>query len=204
MNRENVLERKMYDYSKTIEIMQIILICIGALIVPTFLARLLTIIFGQNSYIVANSQIIVGTIVNISLIITAINVKGWKRIIGIITLPSISSILGGYVFKTASVYMVYMIPFIWLGNFSIIYLYKLLLLNKNYNYFLTGAISIFIKVSIIFLGFNILNSFGIFPDKLIKNLQNAMGVMQVITAITAMFITYIVYRGNKKKIRSSL
>lgn len=151
MEKENILSQNMRDYSKVIEILQIILIGVGALLVPTFLASLINSIFGQNSWIAAHSQIIVGSLVNTALIVTAINVKGWKKIALIITLPSISTILGGYVFKTASVYMAYMIPAIWLGNFMLVYLYKLLLLKKNMNYFLSGVISIAVKVRSYFL-----------------------------------------------------
>ena len=190
MERENVLNKSMRDYSKQIDIMQIILICIGALIVPTFLASLLTKVFGANSFIASHSQIIVGSIVNTALIVTAINVKGWKKIVGIITLPSISTILGGYVFKTASVYMAYMIPAIWIGNFAIVYLYKQLLLNKKLNYFVTGAIAIAVKVAIIFGGFSLLNIIGIFPEKLVQNLQIAMGTTQAVTATIGMIISY--------------
>lgn len=198
MEKENVLNKSMRDYSKQIDILQIILICMVALLVPTFLAQILTKVFGANSVIASNSQIIVGSIVNTALIVAAINVKGWKKIVGIITLPSISTILSGYVFKTASVYMVYMIPAIWLGNFAIVYLYKLLLLNKNLNYFVTGIISIIVKVAIIFGGFSLLNLFGIFPEKLVQNLQNAMGATQAITATIGMIISYTVYIANKK------
>jgi len=203
MEREKILDKSMRDYSKQIDIMQIILISVGALLVPTFLAKLLNTIFGANSFIAAHSQIIVGSIVNTALIVTAINVKGWKKIIGIITLPSISTILGGYVFKTASVYMAYMIPAIWLGNFAIVYLYKLLLLNKKVNYFVTGIVSIIVKVAIIFLGFNILKAFGVFPEKLIQNLQVAMGSTQAITAFIGMIISYTVYIANKKGIKEN-
>ncbi len=201
MEKENILEKTMKDYSKGIEALQIILIGIAALLVPTFLAKLLTIVFGQNSIITSNSQIIVGTIVNTALIVTAINVKGWKKIVSIITLPSISAILGGYVFKTASVYMIYMIPAIWIGNFALVYLYKVLLLKKKVNYFVTSAISIAVKVGIIFLGFNLINAFGIFPEKLVQNLQNSMGLVQIITGVIGAVITYTVYIANKRNIK---
>ncbi len=203
MERENVLNKNMRDYSKQIDIMQIILICIGALIVPTFLASFFTKVFGANSFVASHSQIIVGSIVNIALIVTAINVKGWKKIVGIITLPSISTILGGYVFKTASVYMAYMIPAIWIGNFAIIYLYKVLLLNKKLNYFVTGIIAIITKVAIIFGGFSLLNILGIFPEKLVQNLQVAMGTTQVVTATIGMIISYTIYLSNKKTLKNN-
>jgi len=146
VEKENILSKGMKDYSKEIEIIQLILIGLITLLVPTFLAKLLNYTFGANSFIATHSQIIVGSIVNTALIISAINIKGWKKIVGIITLPSISAILGGYVFKTASVYMCYMIPAIWFGNFALIYLYKELLLKRKKNYFLAGVISIITKV----------------------------------------------------------
>ena len=201
MEKENVLNKSMRDYSNAIDIAQIILICLIALLVPTFLGMLIKNTFGANSVIASNSQIIVGSIVNTALIITSLNVKGWKKIAGIITLPSISTILSGYVFKTASVYMAYMIPAIWLGNFIIVYLYKKLLLEKNWNYFVTGIIAIAVKVAIIFSGFSILNVFEIFPEKLVQNLQTAMSTTQVITATIGMIIAYTVYFANRRSIK---
>lgn len=201
MEKENVLNRSIRDYSKTMEAFQIILIGIGALLVPTFLAKLLNIAFGANSIIASNSQIIVGSIVNTVLIVTAINIKGWKKIVGIITLPSISAILGGYVFKTASVYMCYMIPAIWLGNFALVYLYKKLLLEKQKNYFLSGITGIIVKVTIIYLSFSAINIFGIFPQKLVQNLQTAMGLTQAVTATVGMIVAYTVYIANKEKVK---
>ena len=201
MEKENVLNKSMRDYGKALEAVQIILIGIAALLVPTFLAQLLTTVFGANSVIASNSQIIVGSIVNTALIVTAINIKGWKKIAGIITLPSISAILGGYVFKTASVYMCYMIPAIWLGNFAIVYLYKKLLLEKQKNYFLSGILGIIVKVAIIYLSFSALNLCGIFPPKLVQNLQTAMGLTQAITATIGMVIAYTVYIANKRSVK---
>lgn len=98
--------------------------------------------------------------------------------------------------------MVYMIPAIWLGNFAIVYLYKLLLLEKNINYFLTGVMAIAVKVGVIFLGFSALNAFGVFPEKLVANLQNAMGWTQMVTATIGMIITYTVYFANKRSLKS--
>ena len=198
MEKENVLNKAMRDYTKTIDNIQILLLCLVALLVPTFLGMLIKTIFGANSVVTSNSQIIVGSIVNTALIIAALNIKGWKKIIGIITLPSISTILSGYVFKTASFYMAYMIPAIWIGNFAIVYLYKKLLLEKNWNYFLTGIIAIAVKVAVIFGGFSLLNLFGIFPAKIVQNLQTAMGTTQAITATIGMIIAYSVYFANKR------
>lgn len=200
MEKESVLNKTMYDFSKKADLIQAIIIGLIAFLVPTFLAQLINVIFGAQSIVATNSQIIVGSIVNSALIFCAINVKGWKKIIGVVTMPSISTILSGYVFKSASVYMVYMIPAIWIGNFVLIYAYKLIMLEKNKNYFLAGVVGIIAKVLVIFGCFEILNLFNIFPDKLVANLQKAMGLTQLITASIGTLIMFIVYQIEKKKL----
>ena len=113
-------------------------------------------------------------------------------------MPSISTIFSGYIFKTASIYMVYMIPFIWLGNLALIYVYKSLFINKNKNYFLTGIIGIILKVLIIFGFFSLLNICGVFPSKLVPVLKNAMGYIQAITASIGVVLAYFIYKLNKR------
>ena len=132
---EQAINKRVKDFSKTSDTIQTILIFLLALLVPTFLGNIINNTFGKTSVIAQNSQIIVGSIVNTALIISAINLKGWKKILGVVTMPSISTILSGYVFKSASVYMVYMIPAIWIGNFVLIYAYKWIMLEKEKNYF---------------------------------------------------------------------
>ncbi len=113
-------------------------------------------------------------------------------------MPSISTILSGYVFGTASVYMVYMIPAIWIGNFALIYSYKFLMLGKNKHYFLAGIVGIIVKVAIIFALFNLINLFGVFPEKLVENLRNAMGMTQLITATLGIIVAFVIYKLEKK------
>ena len=198
MEKENIINKRVADFSKNIDIIQTILIFLISLLVPTFLGELITKAFGANSVIGANSQIIIGTIVNIALVTAAINLKGWRKILGVVTMPSIATILGGYVFGTASTYMTYMIPAIWVGNFALIYSYKFFMLGKNKNYFLAGIIGIAIKVAVIFGFFEILNLCNVFPEKLVTTLQAAMSSTQLITAILGTIVAFIIYKVEKK------
>ena len=195
---ENTLKQTVRDFSKVSELIQTIIVALLAILVPTFLAKLITMIFGAESVIANNSQIIVGSIVNTALIITALNLKGWSKTIFVVTMPSISTILSGYVFKSASVFMVYMIPAIWLGNFALIFAFKYITLKKNKNYFLSALIGIIAKVAIIFGFFSILNAFNIFPPKLVTNLQKAMGLTQLITATIGSIIAFVIYKLETK------
>ena len=198
MENEGIINKRVKDFSKGIDIMQTILIFLIALLVPTFFGGILSKIFGSTSVISTNSQLIVGTIVNAALVVSAINLKGWAKILGVVTMPSISTILSGYVFGTASVYMVYMIPAIWIGNFALIYSYKFLMLGKNKHYFLAGIVGIIVKVAIIFALFNLINLFGVFPEKLVENLRNAMGMTQLITATLGVIAAFVIYKLEKR------
>ena len=198
MENEGIINKRVKDFSKGIDIMQTILIFLIALLVPTFFGGILSKIFGSTSVISTNSQLIVGTIVNAALVVSAINLKGWVKILGVVTMPSISTILSGYVFGTASEYMVYMIPAIWIGNFALIYSYKFLMLGKNKHYFLAGIVGIIVKVAIIFALFNLINLFGVFPEKLVENLRNAMGMTQLITATLGIIVAFVIYKLEKR------
>ena len=176
-----VLDLNYEELNKKKEILLTIILALISFITPTFLA----------SVIPVHSQLIVGSIVNAMIIISALKIKGFKNIF-VITMPSISTIMSGYIFKTASIYMIYMIPFIWLGNFLLLYLYKFLFLKKEKNYFLTGIISILLKVLVIFIGFLILKSFNIFPSKTVNVLEAAMSITQIYTAFIGMLVAYII------------
>lgn len=191
---ESILKQTTKDFSKTSERIQTIIIAILAFIVPTFLAQLLKAIFGAQSVITNNSQLIVGSVVNTVLIICALNLKGWSKTVFVITMPSISTILSGYVFKSASIYMVWMIPAIWLGNFALIFAFKYIMLAKEKNYFFAAILGVICKVLIIFGFFTILKLFNVFPDKLVLNLQKAMSLTQLITATIGCVITYGIYK----------
>ena len=103
MENESVINKRITQFSKGADIAQTIIIFLIALLVPTFLGQLITKVFGATSVIASNSQLIIGTIVNMALVTTAINLKGWAKILGVVTMPSISTILSGYVFGTASI-----------------------------------------------------------------------------------------------------
>lgn len=196
MERESCLKQVVYPLSKKNEIVQLILLSIFIFLVPMIIPKVLTTVFGLNSWISSNSQYVVGTIVNTVLIVAGLNVKGWKQIITLITLPSLSAINSGLIFKTANIYSVYMIPAIWIGNFTFIYIYRKLLVQSKLNYILTSVIAILTKVGIIYLGFRILIMISIIPNtgNIFTALNLSMGINQIITATLAAVIGFGICR----------
>lgn len=201
MEKENCFDFNLVDLSKSAKIVETFLIAIGALLTPFIVPQLLEVIFGKTSFIATNSQYVVGTIVNIALIFAGINLKGYKKILGIITLPSISAICSGFIFKTASIYTVYMIPAILIGNFLLVYLYRKIYVEKNRNYVLASIVAILIKVAVIFLGFNILTIIKVIPSqgKIFQALQLSMGLNQLVTATIASVVVAGIVVGIKAK-----
>ena len=197
MEKEGILSKTAYDFSKKVDVIQTIIIALLAFLVPTFLGRLLSVIFGAHSFVATNSQLIVGSIVNCALVVSAINLKGWKKILFIVTMPSISTIASGYIFGPLSMPMVYMIPAIWAGNFALIYAFKYIMLKKEKNYFLAGVVGIVTKVAIIFGFFSILNAFGVFPAKAVATLQKSMSLIQLITATVGTILAFGIYKAEE-------
>lgn len=193
-----VIDYKIRSFSKTADIVQTILIYLLCLSVPTFLGGLLVSIFGNGSVIALNSQLIVGSIVNFILIVSAMNLSGNLKILGVVTMPSISTILSGYVFQSSSPFMIFMVPAIWLGNFMLIYIYKYML-KREINYFLTGISGVLIKVLIIYSYFSILCILDIFPVKIVNIFSSAMGMMQVITGFIGVLLAFPINKLEKDK-----
>ena len=187
----NVLEKQLTDTKKAENIIITTLIMIGAFVIPTFLAKIIPL--GKYQ------QIIVGSIVNMSLILTALYTKGTIKTIAIATLPSMSTILGGLLFKDITLYSKTMIPAIWIGNFSFILLYKTLYVNKKINYPVSSIIAIIVKAAIIYLGFTIMVNVMTVPELVKTTLNTSMGMTQLITATSGSILVFLVVISTKIK-----
>ena len=198
---EQVMNKRVCELSKAGELIQTILIILGALLVPAVLPQLLQLVFGKTSVIATNSQIIVGSIVNTALIMAGLNLKGWRKLVLIATLPSLSAVGSGYIFGSLTKVTVFMIPGIWLGNFSLIILMKYLYANKKFNYAISAIISILVKVAIIFGVLNIWMAFSVLPSQgaVANTLKNTMGLTQLITASLGAIISVLIIKLGLKK-----
>ncbi len=202
MEKENCLNSVVYPLSKKFEVIQWIVLSIFIFLVPMIIPTLFNNIFGKTSWIATHSQYFVGTIVNTVLITAAINVKGFKQIAGLITLPSISAISSGLIFKSASIFTVYMIPAIWAGNFLFVYLYRKLLVQNKVNYILSSIASILAKVAVIYLCFRLLALIINIPEPMFTALNLSMGLNQLISATIASVIGFGISKIYSNKTRA--
>lgn len=190
-----ILKEQLVDTKQLTNVIITILIAIGAFVVPTFLAKIIPL--GKYQ------QLIVGTIVNMSLILTALYTKGTIKTIAIATLPSISTIIGGVLFGGMTLYTKTMIPAIWIGNFAFILLYKTLYVNKKLPYVVSAMIAIILKVSIIYLGFTIMVNMIAVPEMVKQTLNTSMGLTQAITATSGSVFAFLIASYTKLKMKKS-
>ena len=191
-----VLNKSWFDFEKKEEVRNAIIVTVLALLIPLFLGKLISLIFGDNSLITSNSEVIIGTIVNSLLIVSALNFKGFKKIIGVIVLPSVATIISGLLFGSAST-SIWMVLAICIGNFAFIYVFKKLMVEKKINYFLTGLVAVIIKTLIIFGIFSLLNALGVFATSEIDTLKYIMGTMQAFTGILGVLLGYLIYTSYR-------
>jgi len=139
------------------------------------------------------SQLVVGSIVNFMLVMAAINIAGWKKIIPLIILPSVASAFLGYLFGDITMFLIYLVPFIWVGNSILLIAFKFFYVAKKENYFSVLLRAAFLKALFLFIAAVILINFSVIPSALLA----AMSIFQLATALIGGLLAYaanIAYR----------
>ena len=114
------------------------------------------------------SQIITGSIINTLLFISAAKLS--KRVLPFLAvIPSLGAVSHGVLFGAFTIYLIYFLPFIWIGN------YLLMRIAKSNNV-LTAAI---VKSMFLYGIAYVFVSFHVVP----KIFLTAMGILQFITAL---------------------
>lgn len=143
--------------------------------------------------LIGHPQIVVGITVNIALIMAAMNLKHYK-ILPVIILPSLGVLSRGLLFGPFTVFLLYMIPFIWIGNYLLVYFIKSLYVDKKKNYLFSLGVASGVKALFLFVTAFILFSLGLVPVVFLT----AMGVMQFVTAFGAGFIAIGINKAVRK------
>ena len=144
-------------------------------------------------FFIGHPQIAVGIIVNAMLITSALNLKGWK-ILPVIILPSLAMLSRGLLFGPFTVFLLYLVPAIWIGNIILVLSFKYLKLKFRLNYWLTLGVGALLKSGFLFLSAFVLYSLGLIPVIFLT----AMGLMQVITALLGGIAGYGTHYLKKK------
>lgn len=143
-------------------------------------------------FFMGHPQLFVGIAVNTMLIIAALNLRGYK-LLSVIMLPSLGVLSRGVIFGPFSKFLIYMIPFVWLGNAILVFSFKHFKLKKKYNYAYTLFIGSMLKGTFLFLSALVLYKLSIIPVVFLT----AMGFMQVVTAVLGGAAAYGIHYTKK-------
>lgn len=134
-------------------------------------------------FILPHPQLVTGVAVNAFLVAAALSMKG-RNVLPVILLPSIGALANGLLFGPFTIFLVYMIPFIWIGNFMLVYGIKHFM---GRGYWVAGVGSSLIKALAIFLPAHLLYAGGILPEAMLL----PMGLVQAGTAISGVALVGI-------------
>lgn len=143
---------------------------------------------------IGHPQILVGVLVNAALVLNALNVRGYK-LLAVIMLPSLGVLSRGLLFGPFTVFLVYMIPFIWVGNAILVYAFKKFSVSMKLNKVFTLIIGASMKSLFLFSMAYLFVNVGVLPVVFLTS----MGVMQFYTAIAGGMVALGV-QGVKRKI----
>jgi len=125
-------------------------------------------------FILGGPQLLVGSIVNMILYLSA-DARDIKRIMPVIILPSIGVISRGMIFGPFTHIIVVLIPFIWIGNYILVFTVQRL--GSGYSGIFYSAVfkSVFLAgITLIFVNIGLIPSFFIL----------GFGGLQFVTALT--------------------
>ncbi len=167
------LNRTDYTISKTMEYVEFFIYCGATLVIPFALWW---------------PQWLVWSLVNASLILAALNLRN-RHLLPVIILPSLWVLWRWLIFGPFSVFLIYMIPFIWIWNALLVTSIKL-----KYKRWLNLVIGISSKVLFLFLSATLLIKLNILPDIFAKS----MWLIQLYTAIIWVAVALSIQYTKKK------
>ena len=129
-------------------------------------------------FILGHEQLFVGSVVNCALVLAALNLRG-ARLLPVILLPSIGALLAGMIFGPLSSSLIYMLPFIWLGNAILVLAVKEIALIRKRSQLAALGAGAFAKTALLSASAFLLFSFGLVPLQFIV----AFGILQLATAL---------------------
>lgn len=140
-------------------------------------------------FTLGHPQWLVGTVVNACLFLGAAYLPQ-KYFFPLAIFPSMGVLARGLVFGQFTYFLVYFLPFIWLGNLVLILLFKKVLVNlTNLKYVFSVFCAAVAKFLFLWVVANIYFSFHIVP----RIFVSTMGLNQLATALAGGLISWILF-----------
>jgi len=135
--------------------------------------------------LIGKPQLLVGSAVNLLIVFTTLT-YGIKKSIPVLLLPSIIATVTGILFNGATIFLIYVLPFIMLSNFILSYFVSK---KKMYSYVL----------GIVFKGLFLVVSYKVMSELIgLPSIFITSSYLQFITASIGVFTGYTLYKYSKR------
>jgi hypothetical protein len=140
-------------------------------------------------FFLGGPQILVGSLVNACLFLSVLYLPyPWS--LSVLFFPSLGVLSRGFIFGSLTSFLVLMLPFIWLGNFVLVFYFKKFL-SFFKNYFISSLLAAVLKFAVLYISVNLLFSLSLAP----KLFLTAMGKIQLATALIGSLTAFLVKVG---------
>lgn len=170
------LDKTYYEYSERYQLLEMAVLGLLGFMLP---------------FAIGHPQIVVGALVNALIIRAALSLPSYKTL-PVIVSPAVGAIAQGALFGPLNMFLVYLMPFIWIGNYILLYAFKMKIAN-GYNYFLTLLTGAAGKAAFLFSAAYLLYSASVIPAVFLT----AMGIMQFTTALLGGVLVYAQIKAEK-------
>ncbi|MFP3950438.1 MAG: hypothetical protein ACLFUZ_05120 [Candidatus Micrarchaeia archaeon] len=172
------LMKREYTFSRERDFAQLVVFSFLAFSIPFFFPH---------------PQLVTGIIVNAFLVFAALGMDG-RNVLPVVMLPSIGAIANGLLFGPLTIFLIYMVPFIWIGNFVLVLGIKHFMQDVGKNFAEAGGTSVLLKAGVIFLPAYLLYLGGVLPEALLL----PMGAVQLATGVGGLIVVGAVQRIIEK------
>lgn len=146
-----------------------------------------------TSFALGHPQWLVGAAVNTCLFLGALYLPK-RYYVPLAILPSLGVLSRGMIFGPLTMFLVYFLPFIWLGNLALILLFRFIYIKVSKNFGVAVLGSAVGKFALLFFMANVYFRFSIVPAVFLQ----AMGLNQLATALAGGVLAFIVYYAYRK------
>lgn len=142
--------------------------------------------------LISGPQLLTGSVVNAFLFLS-VYFFDKKKSLPILILPSIGAVGNGLLFGTFTPFLLYFLPFIWVGNYILLRVFEYT--HKRYLPVVSIATSSFLKAAFLFAVASVYVGYRIVPTIFLQ----AMGLFQFLTALLGGVISLFIYKYVSKK-----
>lgn len=142
-------------------------------------------------FTLGHPQLLVGAVVNATLVLTALEINSLRRLLPLLFAPSLGVLARGLIFGPFTPFLAIMLPFIWVGNAILVLGIRKLHKERGKNYWISLGASSVAKSGFLFSAAFALVSLSVLPEMFLTT----MGAVQLLTAVSGGIAAFALHKA---------